>query len=96
MYKIIRFNGILIGLGFLDVGAVCLSSVYFVYDPSYCKRSLGMFSIVKEIELAASMKKTLYCLGLYCKGRQFLSYKDKFSPYESLDYNTGIWKRNET
>jgi arginyl-tRNA--protein-N-Asp/Glu arginylyltransferase len=89
-------DGLLIGLGFLDVGASCLSSVYFVYDPGYNRRSLGMFSIIKEIELAQSMNKSYYYLGLYCKGRRFLGYKDNFSPNETLDYNTGIWTRNET
>jgi leucyl-tRNA---protein transferase len=86
-------SGKLVGLGFIDEGAECLSSVYFVYDPQYFPMSPGIFSIIKEIELAQSMGKKHYYLGLYCKGQRFLGYKDRFSPYEALDYATGIWNR---
>jgi arginine-tRNA-protein transferase len=85
----------LVGLGFLDVGREGLSSVYFVYDPSYAEYSPGVYSIIKEIDLAKSMGKIYYYLGLYCKGQKFLGYKDRFVPYETLDYETGIWQRCE-
>jgi leucyl-tRNA---protein transferase len=83
----------LVGLGFVDVGGECLSSVYFVYDPEYYGYSPGIFSIIKEIELAKSLGKKYYYLGLYCKGQKFLGYKDRFVPYETLDYDTGIWNK---
>ncbi len=86
----------LVGIGFLDIGKESLSSVYFVYDPDYSEYSPGVYSIIKEIDYAKSLGKNYYYLGLYCKGQRFLGYKDKFVPYETFDYETGIWQKCET
>jgi arginyl-tRNA--protein-N-Asp/Glu arginylyltransferase len=89
----VRDGDRLVGVGFIDLGKESLSSVYFIYDPDYSDYSLGIFSIIKEIDLAKSLGKRYYYLGLYCKGQRFLGYKDKFVPYETFDYETGIWQQ---
>ena len=58
-------NGELIGLGFLDKGEDCLSSVYFIYDTKFSHLGLGTFSILKEIEYTRSLGLEYYCLGYY-------------------------------
>jgi len=58
-------NGELIGLGFLDKGEDCLSSVYFIYDTKFSHLGLGTFSILKEIEHTQMLGLKYYCLGYY-------------------------------
>ncbi|MCB0208795.1 MAG: arginyltransferase [Anaerolineae bacterium] len=81
----------LIAVGFLDQGADCLSSVYFVYDTAYSHLGLGNFSILKEIEYAQSIGLPYYYLGYYIRDCQSMNYKDRFQPREYLDWHTGKW-----
>ena len=81
----------LIGVGFLDRGIDCLSSVYFAFDPEYERMGLGTFSILKEIEQTESLGLNYYYLGYYVPGCQRMTYKDKFKPRQYYDWATGEW-----
>jgi leucyl-tRNA---protein transferase len=81
----------LIGAGFVDLGRESLSSVYFFYDPEYNKRSPGIFSVIKEIELAKHLEKKYYYLGFCVKGEKFSDYKAGFRPNQTYDPHTGKW-----
>ena len=80
------------GIGFLDIGADCLSSVYFAFDPDYSAFNPGTFSILKEIEQARAMGLCWYYLGYYVAECRSLSYKDRFRPRQHLDWRTGEWR----
>jgi len=80
------------GIGFLDIGADCLSSVYFAFDPDYSAFNPGTFSILKEIEQARAMGLSWYYLGYYVAECRSLSYKDRFRPRQHLDWRTGEWR----
>lgn len=82
-----RLENELIGVGWLDILQDVVSSVYFAFDPDYAKRSLGTFSIMKEIQLAQELGKTHLYLGFYVKECQAMSYKIKFSPSSVLNGN---------
>ena len=84
----------LAGVGILDFGRLGVSSVYFYFDPSKEVASLspGVFSAMKELELAkATGRKYLY-LGLYVSDCRHLSYKGDYGPQENRI--GGVWTRS--
>ena len=91
----IRHAGELVGVGFLDRGEDCLSSVYFCFDPAHAGRGLGTHSILKEIEYARFLGLRWYYLGYYVPGCPKMGYKDHFRPREHFDCTAGIWRRAE-
>jgi len=74
-------EGALIGVGWVDILVNALSSVYFAFDPEISKRSLGVFSLLKEIELAKSLNKQYLHLGFWIKNCQTMDYKAKYQPH---------------
>jgi arginyl-tRNA--protein-N-Asp/Glu arginylyltransferase len=81
----------LVGAGWIDILPDGLSSVYFAFESAEAKRSLGVFSILKEIELARSLGKTWLYLGYYVPGSRTMEYKADFTPHEILI--GGTWTR---
>lgn len=73
-----------IGVGIVDVCPDALSSVYFFFDPEESRRSLGVFSAIREIEECRSMGKAFWYAGFYVSGCQKMNYKARFRPYELL------------
>ena len=86
-----RKNGTLLGVGWVDELSDGLSSVYFVFDPEESRRSLGTFSIMKEIERARALGMRWHHLGFYVRDSRKMSYKANFQPYELLI--NGSWVR---
>ena len=76
----------LIGLGWVDRLPELLSSVYFVFDPDYVSRRLGIFSLLYEIEYARSLDIRWLYLGYWVKSSAKMKYKAEFQPAELL-YN---------
>ena len=85
-------DGELIGLGFLDRGKDCLSSVYFIYDTKYSHLGLGTFSILKEIEHTRSLGLQYYCLGYYVRTCQRMAYKNNFKPSVHYNWSQDNWE----
>jgi arginine-tRNA-protein transferase len=83
-------EGQLIGVGIVDEGRDALSSNYFYYDTDYLDRRLGVFSILKEIELAKILGKKYYYLGFFIEENPKMSYKKYFRPNETL--KNGVWR----
>lgn len=79
----------LIGLSILDVGQRAISSVYHCFEPAESRRSLGVFSVCKEIELCAEMGLEWYYLGLWVEECAQLAYKARYHPHERLI--NGVW-----
>jgi arginine-tRNA-protein transferase len=88
------FHGdMLAGVGFLDIGTNCLSSVYFCFDSRFAARSLGIYSILQEIEYAQRLGLAYYYLGYYVPGCSTMDYKDHFRPREHFDWGRRRWQR---
>ena len=85
-------DGELIGLGFLDKGEDCLSSVYFIYDTKFSHLGLGTFSILKEIEHTQMLGLKYYCLGYYVQECQRMAYKNNFRPREHYNWLEDKWE----
>ena len=79
-----RLQGVLVGVGWLDLLANSVSSVYFAFDPTHDRRSLGTFSIMKEIELCRELGLPHLHLGFWVENCQAMSYKNRFQPYQLL------------
>lgn len=77
----------LVGLGWIDILVNSISSVYFAFDPDESKRSLGVFSVLKEIELAKSLNKHYLHLGFWVKDCQTMKYKAQYQPHLLLVNN---------
>lgn len=92
----VRFDGHLIGVGFLDRADSALNSVYFCFDPAFSERNPGTFSILQEIGQARSLGLSHHYLGYFVPGCRHMLYKDHFRPREHLDWQSGTWKRVTT
>ena len=81
----------LIGVGIIDEAAEALSANYFYYDTNFPVRRLGVYSILREIELARRLGKRYYYLGYYNAETAKMSYKGSFRPHQLL--TEGRWRR---
>lgn len=82
-------QGVLLGVGIVDVAAGSFSGIYNYHDPRLADRSLGTFLILAEIEAAKRQGCSYYYLGLWNPCCGSLSYKTNFKPYELL--REGRW-----
>lgn len=86
-------DGKLIAFGILDRGDHSLSSVYFVFNTEYEKRSLGTFGVLKELEYAKSKRMKHYYLGYWIKENKSMTYKANFRPFEIYDWKLKSWDK---
>jgi arginine-tRNA-protein transferase len=80
----------LIAASFFDVGEKSLSGIYAVFDPEESSRSLGIFTMLKEIEYARESGKEFYYQGYSYGGDSFYNYKKRFHGAEAYHWN-GVW-----
>jgi arginine-tRNA-protein transferase len=81
----------LIGVGICDVCDQSLSSVYFYFDPTESRRSLGTFSAVHEIDWCRQAGIPHLYLGFWVNGCETMQYKSQFRPAQILA-DDGIWR----
>lgn len=92
-----RLNGELVGVSILDytldssgnVDSICSNYFYYEISDRIEKRSLGVFSALKELELCKELDVPYYYLGLYLACCRKMNYKNNFEPYELLI--NGVW-----
>ncbi len=80
----------LVAASFFDVGGESVSSIYGIFNPEERTRSLGIFTMLKEIEFAREKKKPLYYHGYAYEGESFYDYKKRFNAIEVFDWK-GRW-----
>jgi arginyl-tRNA--protein-N-Asp/Glu arginylyltransferase len=74
-----------------DRGARSLSAVYTYWDPAHASLSLGTYSILTQIDLAARARLDWVYLGLAIRDNPSMAYKLAFLPHERrID---GAWRR---
>lgn len=77
----------LVNVAVTDVLHDGLSAVYTFYDPDYRKSSMGMYSILQQINLCVSQGRPFLYLGYQIDDCQKMNYKTKFSPYQRFIEN---------
>ncbi len=82
-------KGNLIAASFFDVGETAISSIYAMFKPAEKSRSLGIFTMLLEIEYARKHGKKFYYQGYCYDGNSFYDYKKRFRALEKFD-----WKMN--
>lgn len=80
----------LVGVGIVDVTPRTLSSVYFFYEPELSRRSLGVFSALREIEECRQRGLKFWYIGFHVAGCAKMTYKSTFRPHELLV--DGVWR----
>ncbi len=83
-------NGKLVAASFFDIGITAISSIYGIFDPEITSRSLGIFTMLKEIEFAGAHGMEHYYPGYAYEGESFYDYKKRFAALETFDWN-GNW-----
>ncbi|HEX8287771.1 MAG TPA: hypothetical protein VF556_07250 [Pyrinomonadaceae bacterium] len=81
----------LLAASFFDVGERAISSVYAMFEPTEKTRSLGIYTMLLEIDYARSLDKKFYYQGYAYEGNSFYDYKKRFSGLEKYDWR-GNWK----
>lgn len=77
-------NDRLAAVSILDQVPEGLSSVYMYFDPDFARRSLGVFSIIHEIEYCRTHALPYYYLGFYIAECPKMAYKARYRPNEVL------------
>lgn len=81
----------LLAASFFDIGRASISSIYAIFDPDESSRSLGIFTMLKEIEYAIANGKKYYYPGYAYEGESYYDYKKRFTATEVFDWN-GNWE----
>lgn len=79
----------LIAVSVLDFGRTAVSSVYHYFDPAETRRSIGVYSVLKEIELCKQHGIEWYYLGFYVADCSHLNYKATYYPHQRKV--NGVW-----
>jgi arginine-tRNA-protein transferase len=82
----------LVAVSFLDYGVKTASALYAMNDPDYNRYSLGIFTMLAEINHCISDGFQHYHLGHVHEGSSFYDYKKRFYGTEYLDKETGEWR----
>ncbi len=96
----ILLDGRLVGLALVDLLPDALSAVYCFYDPDLRSRGLGVFSILRQIEIARQRGLPNLFLGFWVKDNASMRYKANYQPHEILRGRPGseedpVWVRND-
>jgi len=79
-----QLEGRLIAVSLLDLGRTSANSAYHYFDPGHDDRSLGVFSVLQEIEHCRALGIRWYYLGLWVQDCDALRYKSGYHPHERL------------
>ena len=67
-----------------------MSAVYTFFDPTLRARSLGVYSIMKQLDYVRDMNLDWLYLGYLVAGCKKMNYKTKFTPL--FGYVNGEWR----
>jgi arginine-tRNA-protein transferase len=87
-------NEKLIATSFFDVGFNSMASLLGLYDKTYANRSLGSFTILKEIEFAKQLGCKYYYPGYVLDDLKVFAYKLEFGKFD-FKAPDGKWKSFE-
>ena len=83
-------KGRLVACSTMHLGREAVSSTYAFYDPFETQRSLGIFTMLLEIDFAIRQGKRFFYPGYIYDKRSRMDYKRNFYGMEYYDWN-GVW-----
>lgn len=86
-----RLNGKLIAVATVDHLIEGLSAVYTFFDPEYSPRSLGVYAVLHQIELARQQQLRWLYLGYWIQDCRKMAYKNQYQPLQH--YREGRWQQ---
>jgi len=81
-----------VAVSYFDVGATSISSVYAVFEPEEGWRSLGIFTLLREMEWARSRGLSLAYPGYATTGSTHYDYKKQFRGLRGYDWASRSWQ----
>lgn len=85
-------DGTLAALSFLDVGETSVSSVYGMFEPEHSSRSLGIFTLLQEMQWARVHGFRYHYPGYTSLGSSAYDYKKQFRGLEGYSWKDDAWK----
>lgn len=82
----------LIAASFFDMGQTAASSVYGIFEPEFAKRSLGIFTMLLEIQHCREAGLRWLYPGYATHESSAYDYKKQFRGTKILDWSTGEWR----
>jgi arginine-tRNA-protein transferase len=83
----------LVALSYLDLGERATSSVYGMFEPAHSRRSLGIYTMLLEIEFSRRRGCAFYYPGYATREPSAYDYKKQFQGLEVLNWETGAWDK---
>lgn len=84
-YEFLYFDaGRLACVALVDVLPRALSAVYCYYEPELRARGLGVYSVLRQVELARMLRVPHLYLGYLVRGNPSMLYKERYEPNEIL------------
>lgn len=78
----------LLAASYFGISDHAASGTYAMFEPSIAHRSLGIFTMLKEIEYAIESGKEFYYQGYCYEGESFYDYKKRFRGTEAFDWSS--------
>lgn len=82
----------LIAFSFFDEGITSLTSINGVYDPEYSNHSLGLHTMLEEIQYGLDTGKKFFYPGYFVPGNPRFDYKLRVGDVEFLEFKSKAWK----
>ncbi len=79
-----------VAVALVDLLPRAISAVYCYYEPELRARSLGVFSVLRQVELARERGVPYLYLGFLVAGNRSMRYKANYRPHEILEGRPGL------
>ena len=87
----VRSEGRLIAYSIFDAGRNSLQSILGIYDPDHSQESLGVMTMLLEVDYAIKKGFQLYYIGYFTPNCNAFDYKLRLGSLEFFNPDTGQW-----
>lgn len=93
-YELAVYDGErLVAVSYFDMGRQGMASLLGLYDKAYNKHSLGMYTMLKEVEYAQSLGLKYYYPGYILDKTEALDYKLRLGATQYYNWETMRWRK---
>jgi arginine-tRNA-protein transferase len=81
----------LIAFSFFDLGQQSISSIIGIYDEKYSRHSLGIYTMLAEVQFAIDSNIKYYYPGFVFNKPSPFDYKLRLGEFQTYDWKKGSW-----